>query len=206
MEAKLKLTKGCLEIFRRENIRVQVITKSDLVTRDVDILAGMQAVVSFTITTLDENLARKLEPRAPLPSKRVEAMKILSRSGVPVTLRLDPIFPGLNDREIKRIIEVAVGAGARHITASTFKPRPDGWRRFYKIFPEIARKLAPLYFGEGKRHHNSWYLPEELRTSLMKRVREICDRAGVSFASCREGISELTTAPTCDGTHLMNTR
>jgi DNA repair photolyase len=206
MEAKLKLTRGCLEIFRRENIRVQVITKSDLVVRDVDILAEMPAVVSFTITTLNENLARKLEPRAPLPSKRVEAMRTLSEACVPVTLRLDPIFPGFNDEEIERIIEAAVDAGARHITASTFKPRPDGWRRFCDAFPGIARELAPLYFEKGRRHHNSWYLPRELRTSLMRRVRESCDRVCVGFASCREGLGELTAAPTCDGTYLMDTR
>lgn len=205
MEAELRLTRGCLEIFRRENVRVQVITKSDLVARDAGILAEMPVVVSFTVTTLDENLARKLESRAPLPSKRLRAMRILSKAGVPVTLRLDPIFPGLNDGEIERIIEVAADAGAQHVTSSTFKPRPDGWRRFSRVFPETARKLAPLYFEKGKRHHNSWYLPRDLRISLMRRVRESCDHAGVSFASCREGLSELTSAPTCDGTHLMST-
>jgi DNA repair photolyase len=206
METKLKLTRGCLEIFKRENVRVQVITKSGLVARDVDILAELPVVVSFTITTLDKNLARKLEPRAPPPSERLGAMRTLSKSGVPVTLRLDPIFPGLNDGEIKRIVGAAVDAGAKHVTFSTFKPRPDGWRRFSRVFPEIARKLAPLYFEKGKRHHNSWYLPLNLRKALMEEVKEICDRAGLGFASCREGLDELTTTQTCDGSYLMRTR
>jgi DNA repair photolyase len=203
MEIELRLTRSCLEIFKREEVRIQVITKSDLVVRDIDILREMPSVVSFTLTTLRKNLAEELEPCAPSPSRRLNAMKALAEAGVPVALRLDPIFPWLNDGEIERIIRAAVDAGAKHVTSSTFKPRPDGWRRFSQAFPEIARRLAPLYFEKGERHHNSWYLPLDLRITLMKRVKATCEGLGVSFASCREGLKEITTAPSCDGTHLL---
>ena len=69
MEAKLKLTRACLELFLREGCQVQVITKSDLVTRDIDLLSKIRCVVSFTITTLKRNLSRKLEPRATARTK-----------------------------------------------------------------------------------------------------------------------------------------
>lgn len=206
MEAKLKLTRSCLELFLRENRRVQIITKSDLVTRDTDLLQKMSCVVSFTVTTLNRALSRKLEPGAPSPRKRLTAMKKLSDAGVPTSLRLDPIIPNLNDAEIEKIVETAVAHGASHITSSTFKPRPDSWRRVEKIFPELAAKLAPLYFEKGKLHHNSWYLPRELRFDLMKAVREACDRNQITFASCREGLRELTTGASCDGSHLIPKR
>ena len=203
MEAKFKLTRACLELFLREGCQVQVITKSDLVTRDIDLLSKMRCVVSFTITTLKRNLSQKLEPRAPPPERRLEAMKKLSSAGVPVSLRLDPIVPGLNDTEIEQIVKAAA-TSAKHVTSSTFKPRPDSWHRVRRVFPDATAKLAPLYFERGERHHNSWYLPRELRLELMKRVKKACDENGLTFASCREGLRELTTGGSCDGSHLIS--
>ncbi len=203
METKLKLTRCCLELFLREGCQVQVITKSDIVTRDIDLLSKLRCVVSFTITTIKRNLSRKLEPRAPPPERRLGAMKKLSSAGVPVSLRLDPIIPGLNDTEITRIIKAAAITGAKHVTSSTFKPRPDSWHRVRQFFPETAAKLAPLYFERGERHQNNWYLPRELRLELMKSVKKACDENGIPFASCREGLRELTTGASCDGSHLI---
>lgn len=204
MEAKLKLTRACLKLFTREGCQVQVITKSDLVARDVDLLSRMRCVVSFTITTLDRNLSRKLEPRAPAPERRLKAMRKLSSAGVPVSLRLDPVIPGLNDTEIERIVKAAAATGAKHVTSSTFKPRPDSWHRVQRVFPEATAKLAPLYFKHGERHHNSRYLPRELRLELMKQVEKACAAHGLTFASCREGLQELTTGASCDGSHLIS--
>ena len=204
MESKFKLTRGCLELFLREGCQVQVITKSDLVIRDIDLLSKMRCVVSFTITTLKRNLSRKLEPRAPPPERRLEAIKKLSSTGVPVSLRLDPIIPGLNDTEIKQIVKAAATTGAKHVTSSTFKPRPDSWHRVRQVFPRATAKLAPLYFERGERHHNSWYLPRKLRLELMGPVKKACDENGLTFASCREGLRELTTGTSCDGSHLIS--
>jgi DNA repair photolyase len=182
-----------------------VITKSDLVARDLDLLAKMHCVVSFTITTLDRALSRKLEPRAPLPKLRLKAMKRIFRAGVPVSLRLDPIIPFLNDGEIDELVETAARHGAKHVTCSTFKPRPDSWRRMKLVFPKLAVKLTPLYFGRGVRHHNAWYLPQELRLRLLGKAKRACEQNGLTFATCREGLSELITAPSCDGGHLIRT-
>ena len=203
MEADLRLTRACLELFASHGCRVQVITKSDLITRDIDLLSRMRCVVSFTLTTLDQGLSRKLEPAAPSPERRLKAIGELSGAGVPVTLRLDPVIPFLNDAEVERVVEAATSAGAKHVTSSTFKPRPDSWRRIERAFPRLVAELAPLYFDREERHHNSRYLPKELRLNLMERVRGACVTNGVTFAPCREGLQGLMTGASCDGSHLI---
>jgi len=202
METKLGLTRSCLELFARSGCRVLVITKSDLVARDADLLIQMPAAVSVTITTLDEKLSRRLEPNAPSPRRRLNAIRKLVGRGVPVAVRLDPIIPFLNDEGVEDVIGAAASRGVKHITSSTFKPRFDSWRRIQNTFPGAAAHLAPLYFDQGERHRRSWYLPRELRLEPMGRVRAACDEHGLTFATCREGMPELTTAATCDGSHL----
>jgi DNA repair photolyase len=203
IEARLRRTRSCLELFAKEECRVLVVTKSDLVARDVDLLVKMPAVVSVTITTLDEKLSSKLEPNAPRPQRRLKAIEKLVDGGIPVTARLDPIIPRLNDADIEQTVEAAAASGVKHVTSSSFKPRPDGWRRIQQVFPQVASELAPLYFEHGEGHHNSRYLPLELRLELMMKVKKTCDENGVTFSSCREGFQRLATGSSCDGSHLI---
>ena len=202
MEGKLGLTRNCLEEFLGWNLRVLIITKSNLVVRDIDLLQRLRSAVTITITTIDDDLARKLEPRAPPPSKRLEAVSRLSQEKIPVGVRVDPIIPFLND-DFKALLKEIRDAGALHVTSSTFKPRWDSWKRIEKAFPEVAEKLRPLYFKEGERIGRSYYLPKPFRYKLMKSVAEECRRLGMTFATCREGFPELMTAKTCDGSHLI---
>ncbi len=204
MEAELKLTRKCLELIVQAGVPFQIVTKGDLVTRDLDLLKEGKCVVSLTITTLDEGLAKRLEPGAPRPKERLRAMRVLSKAGIPVTLRADPIFPYLNEEGIVEVVEAAAQAGARHVTASTFKPRPDSWRRMTLSFPEFCERTKRLYFDYGWKHGPSRYLPKRLRVQLLDRVRRVCERLGVSFATCREGLK--FRAPSCDGTHLIRAR
>ena len=115
-ERRLALTRGVLEVLDRHDHPVGIVTKSALVTRDVDILARMArrrlATVSLSITTLDRTLARTMEPRASTPAKRLEALGTLSRAGVPVGVMVAPIVPGLTDHEMESILEAAHEAGA----------------------------------------------------------------------------------------------
>ncbi len=204
MESHMMLTRRCLQEFlSRPDLRLLVITKSDLVARDADLLGGIRSAVTITITTLDHDLARRLEPNAPPPSRRLDALEKLSRAGIPVGVRLDPIIPFLNDGDIEQLLKEVKNAGAIHVTSSTFKPRLDGWRRMEQAFPEACRKLKPLYFEQGERIGRSYYLPRALRFRLIKRVYEECRRLGLSFACCREGFPELNTAGSCDGSHLI---
>ncbi len=110
------ITRSLLEVLERFSHPVGIVTKSALVLRDADILARMAAKglakVAVSVTTLDPRLARSMEPRAATPRKRLEAIRVLSGAGVPVTVMAAPIIPAINDIEIERILDAAAGSGA----------------------------------------------------------------------------------------------
>ena len=115
-ERELKITRSVLEVAARFNQPVSVITKSSLITRDLDILGPMGcdrlATAFVSITTLDRGLARAMEPRASTPAKRLEAISRLADAGVPVGVGFAPVIPGLNDHELESVLEAAAKAGA----------------------------------------------------------------------------------------------
>ena len=115
-ERRLALTRRVLEVLDRHDHPVGIVTKSALVTRDADILSRMAkrrlATVALSVTTLDRDLARTMEPRASTPAKRLEAMRALGQAGVPVGVMVAPIVPGLTDHEMETILEAAKEAGA----------------------------------------------------------------------------------------------
>ena len=117
MERKLKLTRRCLEVLAEFRNPVGIVTKNHLVTRDLDVLrelAQHRAVAVFiSITTLDNSLTPRLEPRASLPSHRLAAIEKLSRAGVPAGVMVAPVIPALTDYEMPAIISAAVQAGAQ---------------------------------------------------------------------------------------------
>lgn len=116
IERKLQLTRKCLEVFLKYRNPVGMITKNALITRDIDILselAKLQLVnTTITITTLDKELHRKLEPRTSAPEIRLDTIEQLAKAGIPVGVSLSPIIPGLNDIEIPAILKRASEHGA----------------------------------------------------------------------------------------------
>src|SRR5579875_1796600 len=117
IERKYQVMRRILEVLDRAGHPVGIVTKSALVLRDLDILARMAArdlvKVALSVTTLDAALARRMEPRAATPMRRLEALRRLAAAGVPTTVMVAPIIPSLNDMEIERILEAASAAGAR---------------------------------------------------------------------------------------------
>ncbi|MFT6053687.1 MAG: DNA repair photolyase [Roseivirga sp.] len=117
IEQKLQITRRLLEVFLKYKHPVGIITKNITITRDLDILgqlADMDLVnVHFSLTTLDESVRRKLEPRTASANKKLEAIEELRKRGVPVSIMIGPIIPGLNDHEIPAIMEAAANAGAQ---------------------------------------------------------------------------------------------
>ncbi|MBL8460639.1 MAG: PA0069 family radical SAM protein [Zoogloea sp.] len=116
VERRLGLSRGLLEVLAETRHPVSIVTKSALIERDVDLLADMArdglVQVMFSITTLDPPLARKLEPRAASPARRLAAMETLHRAGVPVGVLFAPLIPALNDHELERVLSAAREAGA----------------------------------------------------------------------------------------------
>ncbi len=106
-----------LEVLDRTSHPVGIVTKSALVLRDLDILARMAerglVKVALSVTTLDRELARAMEPRAATPERRLETLRRLSAAGVPTTVMVAPVIPALNESEIERILDAAQAAGVR---------------------------------------------------------------------------------------------
>ncbi len=119
IEHDLKITRQLLEVFLKFKHPVGIITKNSLILRDLDIvekLASHNLIrVNVSITTLDEKLRRKLEPRTASAKKRIETVKTLSDIGVPVNVMMAPIIPGLNSHEIMNLAEAVANAGASSI-------------------------------------------------------------------------------------------
>jgi DNA repair photolyase len=201
-EEELRLTRRCLQILKERDLCAQVVTKSHLVARDADILSKMRSCVAITITSLSESICRRLEPGAPSPEERLDAMAKLSERSAAVSARIDPIIPGINDAEIEQLVAAVSRAGVRHITTSTFKARPENMKRIITAFPQEGATLESL-FARGNRIAGSRYLPEEMRRDLMQRVKESAGREGLTFSTCREGWARVLGI-SCDGSHLLS--
>ncbi|MBM3490410.1 MAG: PA0069 family radical SAM protein [Alphaproteobacteria bacterium] len=117
VEGRLGLTRSILQTLWAFRHPVSIVTKSNRVLRDLDILAPMAAAglakVAISVTTLERALARAMEPRAPTPERRLAAIAGLAQAGVPTAVMLAPLIPALNDWEIERVLEAAAAAGAR---------------------------------------------------------------------------------------------
>ncbi len=134
VEREWKVTRSILEVLSQCRHPFSIVTKSSLVERDIDLIAPMaresMARVFVSITTLDHDLARKLEPRATAPTRRLQTVKALSDAGIPVGVLVAPIIPQLNDRDMESILEAAAANGARWA----------GW-----ILVRLPHEIAPLF-------------------------------------------------------------
>jgi DNA repair photolyase len=115
IERRYEIMRRILEVLERAGHPVGIVTKSNLITRDIDILSRMAArnlaKVAISVTTLDPKLARIMEPRAPTPPRRLDALRQLAAAGIPTSVMVAPIVPAINDAEIERILDSAKAAG-----------------------------------------------------------------------------------------------
>jgi DNA repair photolyase len=157
IEKKYRLTGGALEIINRHGFPVHILTKSDLVIRDLDLLkdiSRLYAAVSFTITTADDQLAKIIEPGAPPPSARFNAIRELNKEGILSGLTMMPILPFLEDNpeDIRQIVRQAAASGARYIIPSFGLTLRSGSRDHYykkldEHFPGVKEKYIS-HFGD----------------------------------------------------------
>ena len=175
IEARLRLTRRCLEILVRKGFPVSIQTKSKLVLRDLDLIKAGKVDVGITITTMDDSLASMVEPRSSKPSERAEALRRLAEEGVETWVFLGPIIPRLNDSEesIRRVVEVAYETGSELIVD---KLNLRKW-----VLEGLAPLLDRLYPGL------KWELPDMLRPGssylqeLYRRVEHICRSYGIEY-------------------------
>ncbi|HRN89099.1 PA0069 family radical SAM protein [Hyphomicrobium sp.] len=165
IERERRITCSILEVLERTGHPVGIVTKSALVVRDVDILSRMAArglaKVALSVTTLDRHIARAMEPRATTPAKRLEAVHTLSEAGVPVSVMVAPIVPGLTDSEIERILEAARKAGATeagYVLLRLPLELKDVFREWLQeAFPDRANRVINLL---RSMHGGEDYTPE----------------------------------------------
>lgn len=148
-ERRLRITRRCLEVLAEFRNPVGIITKSYLVSRDVDLLAELAehgaVSVCLSVTTLDPGLQRILEPRASAPARRLGAIRVLASAGIPVGVNVAPVIPGLTDHEVPAILEAAADAGASFASKILLrlphgvKEMFEGWLRAH--VPDRADKV-----------------------------------------------------------------
>jgi DNA repair photolyase len=182
-EKEYGVTRACLEeLAKREGLSVSIITKSNQVVRDIDVLkeiAGKSALsVNITVTTLRPRLARLLEPRAPRPDLRLAAVKQLREAGLCVGVSASPLLPGINDGELEAVAAASKEAGAQWFYSGVLFLMPASAKQFLPFmrekFPKLAKQYEQWYAKNG-------YAPEEYRQKVTERVRRLREKYG--FAS-----------------------
>ncbi|QKC86553.1 PA0069 family radical SAM protein [Mesorhizobium sp. NZP2077] len=166
IEKQYRIMREILEVLEARGHPVGIVTKSALVTRDIDILSRMAerglAKVALSVTTMDRMLARTMEPRASTPTKRLEAIRQLSDAGIPASVMVAPIIPGLTDQEMERILDSAHTAGAREAGYVVLRlplevsPIFKDW--LLRHYPDRYRHVMSLIrsMRDGKDYDSEW--------------------------------------------------
>jgi DNA repair photolyase len=182
-ERRYERTRSILQVFARERgFEIGIITKSDLIVRDIDLLRevarGNMLGVTVTITTLDEKLARLMEPRAPRPDLRLEAVRKLSEAGLHVGVNPNPVMPLITDgeRQLDRLAKAARDAGAESFGGGPLFLMPCAQKVFY---PFLERQFPDLVAYYRQQYEKSAYLGKGYKDMLRARIQRIRDRYGL---------------------------
>jgi DNA repair photolyase len=181
-EKEYGVTHACLEeLARREGLSISIVTKSNQIVRDIDILrviAQKSALsVNLTLTTLRPRLARLLEPRAPRPDLRLAAVKQLHEAGLDVGVSASPLLPGITDDELEALASASKQAGAQWFYSGVLFLMPSSAKQF---LPFIAQKFPKLAKQYREWYTQSGYAPEGYRKHISERVRRIREKFGFS--------------------------
>jgi DNA repair photolyase len=178
-ERRFEVTRAILEEFaRHRGLEIGIVTKSNLVLRDVDVLQQIaknnRLYVNITITTLKADLARVLEPRAPRPDLRLEAMQKLNQAGVAAGVICAPVLPGITDspRDLEALVKATAKAGGKYIFANSLFLKPCSAAVFV---PFLEKEFPQLVESYRQRYKDRAFLPASYRkrlSQLMARLRE----------------------------------
>jgi len=200
LEATHQITRKCTQTLAKHGFPLLIVTKSNLVTRDIDIYKKTPTVISVTITTPHENTAKTIEPHAPTPEKRLSAIQKVVESGIVATARIDPILPTINDdeKDFESLVTTLANIGVKQVTVATMKHVRGFPAAMKKTNPQATQRLAHEY------KNGTWtvgykYLPFEKRRKIIETLRPIVLKHKLAFASCREQLSQYNTT-LCDGT------
>ena len=200
LEAEHEITRKCTRTLIEHGFPLLVATKSDIVARDIDLFQRTLTIVSMTVTTPDETIAKQIEPNAPTPDKRIGALQKILASGVHAHARIDPIIPYVNDssEHFETLVSTLAAIGIKQITISTLKPVRGFFTKIKETFPEKHEKLVKAY-EDAQWITGYKYLTTEKRLAIISRLRPIVLKHNLQFATCREDLPKYDTT-VCDGT------
>jgi DNA repair photolyase len=184
LETEVRLTRRALETIAEAGFPVHVITKSDLVLRDLDLLEMIcektYATVTFTITTAEDVLSRTLEPGAPTSSKRFAALRTLGLRGIPAGIALMPVLPFIEDNEenIRQIVDLAAGNGAKYILPAFGMTLRDRQRDYY--YARLDKHFPGLRLRYEKSFGERYSAPAQNAARLEELFRDLCTGYGMA--------------------------
>ena len=217
IEKDWRITRDCIRILRDCRHPLIITTKSDRVLRDLDLLSDMAkdglVAVGISVTSLDPRIARTLEPRAPRPAKRLEAIRQIAAAGIPAHVNVAPVIPAITDHEMENILEAAALAGASSasfiIIRLPYEVAPMFRAWLEEHFPDRNAKVMAIIndirggrdndpqFGSRMRGHGVW--AELLKT----RFRKACIRYGLNMAERLRLRTDLFRPPPGDQMELF---
>jgi DNA repair photolyase len=184
-ERRYRITRGILEVLaEHEGLSVWIITKSPLVTRDIDVLRRIarhnRISVHISLISIDRELARRLEPRAPTPEARLRALTRLRESGIEAGINVMPVLPGITDHpdQLEPLIKAVAEAGATYLNACALRLRSAARQRYLPFVEKEFPHLAPRYRATYRHTHHAG---ERYRHGLHEYFMKVCARYGVPF-------------------------
>lgn len=191
-ERKFGITRAVMEEFaRHEGLSLGLVTKSDLIVRDLDLLQQISArnrlSIHITITTTKTDLARILEPRAPRPDLRFQAVKALIAAGISTSVNCAPILPGITDspKDLESVVRDAAAAGATSVAAIPLFLKPCSARVFMPFLAEHFPHLVPLYKA---RYADRAFLPDDYKKRVSSLVSKLCRKHGIGLRNHESGV------------------
>lgn len=216
IERHYRITRQILEVLARTNHPVTIVTKSALVVRDLDLLGPMAekglARVAISVTTLDRDLARKMEPRAATPARRLEALRQVAAAGIPAGILASPLIPAINDHEIEAILEAGAAMGveeANYIVLRLPLELRELFREWLLVhYPGKLRHVLNLVqaMRQGADYDSRFGVRQSgtgpYAEMLAKRFRMACQRLGLKRRHSARLRTDLFTPPVLPGTQM----
>ena len=188
-ERRYEITRGILgEFARHRGFELGIVTKSNLIVRDLDLLRAVAVnnalSIHITVTTLDVELARILEPRAPRPDLRIDAVRELSQAGINVGVSASPVLPGITDSPagLEDVVRAAAAAGARHIFAGPLFLKPCSAAIF---LPFLEKEFPYLVESYRQRYQNRSFLPPSYGKRIAQLITKFRQKHGIQRADPR---------------------
>jgi DNA repair photolyase len=206
-ERRFRITRGVLEVLAEHaGLTITIITKSPLITRDIDLLQRInrhsRVSIHLSLITLHRELARRLEPRAPTPEARVRALTRLREAGIDAGINCMPVLPGITDHpaDLESLVRRVADAGATYVGACALRLRSTAYDRYLPFIEAEFPHLAARYRRSYARGHQ---VSENYRRGLEEFFTKLCAKYGLPSSSRRDldgdEESETGTRPSFDG-------